>query len=265
MARSGDHTTASGNTIEDAIGPRSMRIPLPVLTQETGERHAHPFPAQIGFQTLELMQASIFHVMLMDEAAGQRVRQADGVQGVDQALIEAGLKKSLLDDGWKYLGKYKGLFERFVFQNVLITLRSQWDWYIRNLGAFVLASTRSEGPDTISSSQQKRLEGIGFKDILNQLAIIEDCAVINFEISESIKLAVREMSLVRNLGLHNRWEVDDYYIEKTATKNWRRREIRQFDMPELEEWHRALVRLVNSTWSPVAVRFKDAPPYTIES
>jgi len=229
------------------------------------ERKAHSFPFQIGFQTLELMQASIFHAMLMDEAAGQRVRQPNGVREIDQALMGAGLDKALLDNGWKYLGKYKGLFERFVTQNVLIALRSQWDWYIRNLGGFVLASTRSEGHEVLSRTEVKDLERIGFKDIPNQLATIENCAGINVELSDSVESAVYEMSLVRNLGLHNRWEVDNYYIEKTATEGWKRREIRHFEISELEEWHRALIQLVNATWSPVAVRFKDAPHYNIES
>lgn len=242
-----------------------MRIPLPSASQTTSERKAHPFPLQIGFQTLELMQASIFHAMVMDEAAGQRVRQTDGVQGIDQALLNAGLEKALLDDGWKYLGKYKGLFERFVTQSVLIALRSQWDWYIRNLGSFILVSKRSEAHDALPRAEEKDLERIGFKDILSQLAILDKCADINVEVSGSVEAAVYEMSLVRNLGLHNRWEVDDHYINNTRAPSWQRGEIRVFDIPELEGWHRALVRLVNDTWSPVAVRFKDAPDYNIES
>lgn len=242
-----------------------MRIPLPNATQTTSARKAHPFPVQIGFQTLELMQASIFHSMVMDEAAGQRVRQPDGVRGVDQALLNAGLEKALLDDGWKYLGKYKGLFERFVTQSVLIALRSQWDRYIRNLGSFILASKRSEEPEAVSSAVAKDLERIGFKDIPSQLASLEKCAGIKVEVSDYVGVAVYEMSLVRNLGLHNRWEVDAYYIENTRTQRWQRGEICVFDISELEEWHQALVRLVNVTWSPVAVRFKDAPDYNIES
>lgn len=242
-----------------------MRIPLPTATQTTNERNAHPFPLQIGFQTLELMQASIFHAMVMDEAAGQRVRQPNGVQGIDQALLNAGLEKALLDDGWKYLGKYKGLFEGFITQSVLIALRSQWDWYIRNLGNFILISKRSEVHGALSRAEEKDLERIGFKDILSQLAILEKYADLNIEVTDSIEAAVYEMSLVRNLGLHNRWEVDDHYIDSTKARSWKKGEIRVFDITELEEWHRALVRLVNETWSPVAVRFKDSPDYNIES
>ena len=224
-----------------------MRIPLPNATQITNERKAHPFPAQIAFQTLELMQASIFHAMVVDEAAGQRVRQPDGVQGIDQALLNAGLEKTLLDDGWLYIKKYKRIFERFVTQSVLIALRIQWNWYIRNLGSFILASKRSEEHEALPRAVEIDLGRIGFKDILSQLSILEKCAGIKIEVSDSVGTAVYEMSLVRNLYLHNRWEVDDYYIENTRTLRWQRGEIRVFDISELEEWHRALVRLVNVT------------------
>ncbi|MCE8050011.1 hypothetical protein HOP61_01710 [Halomonas daqingensis] len=244
-----------------------MRIPLPKTNQVSKERKAHPFPAQIGLQTLELMQASIFHSMVMDEAAGQRVRQERGVEEINGALLEAGLEKRLLDDGWAYLGKYKVLFERFVTQNVLIALRSQWDWYVRNLGRFILTALASECQEgeALSKSKENDLTKIGFKDIQTQLRILERCAGIAIDVPGFVREAIHEMSLVRNLGLHNRWEVDDFYIKNSRTEGWGVGEIRYFEVPELEEWHKALANLVNASWSPVAVRFKYAPDFELGS
>lgn len=240
-----------------------MQILLPNVIQTTRERKAHPFPGQIAFQTLELMQASMFHAAVMDTAAGQRVRQSDGIQGINQALLDAGLEKIILDNGWKYLEKYQKLFERFVTQRVLIDMRSQWDWYVRNLGGFILAGKRSELCGALSKTAEKNLEKIGFEDISTQITILEKCADIKVEISNSIEPAVLEMSLVRNLGLHNRWEVDDYYLKNSKATGWKRGEIRIFEVSEMEDWHQALTRLVNATWPPVAIRFKDALNYSI--
>lgn len=242
-----------------------MRIPLPQVVQTSKEVQAHPFPAQISFQTLELMQASVFHTIVADEAAGQRVRQPNGVHKIDEALLKAGLDKTTLDDGWKYLNKYMAILERSVTQNVLIALRSHWDWYIRNLGYFVAASIRAENSRLLSKDRIRELEGIGFKDVTTQLSIIKKCAGVEIHISKAVEAAVYEMSLVRNLGLHNRWEVDEHYIQKTKTVGWSKRDIRHFKITELEEWHEALMQLVNVTWSPIAKRFKNAPAYNIES
>jgi hypothetical protein len=239
-----------------------MRIPLPIITETTGERRAHPFPLQIAFQTLELMQASVFHAMLLDEAAGQRVRQPNGVEEVDEALLRAGLNKAILDQGWKFLGKYQTLFDRFATQSVLIALRSQWDWYIRNIGRFILASKRTEAHGALSRAAEKNLKTIGFKDIHSQISVLLEVK-IDVWVPESVSEAVREMSLVRNLGLHNRWEVDGYYVKESKTSGWNIGEIRVFEASEIEKWHQGLVWLVKETWPSVAERFKDAPDFNI--
>ncbi len=239
-----------------------MRVALPSVTNMTDNVKAHTFPLKIAYQTHELMQATLFHAMLADEAAGQRIRQPNALEEIEESLMQAGLKKDLWEEGWKYLIKYQSLIEKMVTQNVLIALRSHWDWYIRNLGAFVEASIKATATESLAKHAE--LTKIGFKDILKQLSILEESATIVFNIPEVVKASVREMSLVRNLGLHNRWEVDDYYLQKTKSTGWEIRQVRVFELPELQEWHRALALLINATWSPLAVKFKNAPSFELD-
>ncbi len=69
------------------------------------------------------------------------------------------------------------------------------------------------------------------------------------------------MHLVRNLGLHNQWEVDETYLKNTKAKNFEVGNKRLIETPELEKWHSAFIDLVLETSSQLAVLYAGAPPY----
>lgn len=224
---------------------------------------AHKFPIQIAFQTMEFMQGSIFHQILSDTASGQRVRQRNAIDEIEQELLQEGMDKSTWEESWKYLQKYQEIFTKSARQSVLITLRSQWDWYISHLGKFINDNYLYVFDKELSSNKQKDLLRIGFKEITHQIKILSKVINENIDIDLQTKDYLNEMSLVRNLGLHNRWEVDHFYLQKTKSSGWKFREVRLFEINELEMWHSSLIRLINSTWKPIAIKFKDAPEYTI--
>lgn len=206
------------------------------------------------------MQASIFHASIFDEAAGQRVRQRGGIEDVNEALHEMGLEKSILDRGWKLVSKYKPYFEEVVFRNVLIALRSHWDWFIGHNGKFISYALESEGKE-LSKNKVRTLNRIGFQTIEKQTEILERICNIQLELAPQDMAEIQELSLVRNLGLHNRWEVDTYYLDRSAIAGWGKGHVRTFNPEELQRWHRALIRLVNEASLKVAVRFKDIENY----
>ena len=62
-----------------------------------------------------------------------------------------------------------------------------------------------------------------------------------------------EMSRVRNLGIHNRWEVDNVYLANTDNNGiWTLGEIRRVDQNEVLQWRIALDKLLLNTWPPIA-------------
>jgi hypothetical protein len=70
------------------------------------------------------------------------------------------------------------------------------------------------------------------------------------------------MSLVRNLGLHNRWEIDAVYLKNTCNPlNWQVGEVRLVRASELLTWRNALDQLLMGTWSPIAQLYVGAPEY----
>ena len=237
-----------------------MRIGLPKVQAVSSRPGAHSYPFQIGYQTLELMQASVFHATLFDEAAGQRVRQKNGVSEINGALQQMGLEPSIVDRGWKLLATYKPYFQDAVFRNVLISLRSHWDWFIGHNGLFILHGLASESQGR-SNNKVRKLKRIGFERIENQAKILETLCGIQLELGPKDIAELKELSLVRNLGLHNRWEIDSHYLEHSTTTDWEIGHIRTFDSKELRSWHKALIALVDQASTKIAVRFVNAPKF----
>jgi hypothetical protein len=240
------------------------RIPLPKVIMQKDAR-AHPFPCQIALQTQELIQGTVFYYICADKAAGEFVHHPNGINMLKASVLKDGMQEQEWESGWKYLEKYKELFNRVVFRNALITIRSHWDWYANKLAEFIIFARQSTGAPLMTEELTK-LRNITNKEILEQISIMERVCELDFQVSEEAKQNVKEMSLVRNLVLHNRWEVDLKYLNKTSKQNqWQIGDVRTFDSKELILWHSSLIDLINKTWKPVAVKYVSTPKYPLEA
>ena len=239
-----------------------MKIDLPTVYSQPDAK-AHPFPVQIAKQALEFMQGAVFYHMLFEMAAGQRLRQDGALDDIHSTMTGNGMDKCTIDEAWEILGSYESIFQKNIMQSVLISLRSYWDWYISHLGSFVLHNYTDVFGVEASGKDARELKSIGYKEITQQVEILERTASIQIELSADTLSLVKEMSLVRNLGLHNRWEVDQRYLDKARNKDWELRFIRTFEYDELEEWRSSLAKLVSKTWIPVAVKYNGSPDYSI--
>ena len=237
-----------------------IKISLPQITK-TPSAKAHVFPVQVSIQTQEFIHAVLFYAMFADIAAGEYVRLPDGLNRIERKLSHDGLDKKQWDRGWDYLQKYQPIFNNTIYQNVLILMRSHWDWYIRQIGQFVSFARAHIRSPALDKKQQQDLERIGWTEITKQLIILEVSCGIKFSLSSTILSDLNEMSLVRNLGMHNRWEVDEFYLRKTTTSNWELREVRIVEINELQSWASSLSKLINETSLQIATRYVAAPDF----
>jgi len=239
------------------------RVPLPKVVIQKDAK-AHPFPYQIALQTMEFMHGAVFWFICADKAAGEFVRLPNGYGMLKANLLKEGMQEEEWESGWNYLNKHKDLFQSVVFQSVLITIRSYWDWYVNKLVEFIAFAHESTGDALMN--ELKKLRRITYPEILEQISITEKVCKLDLQVSEETKQNIKEMSLVRNLGLHNRWEVDQEYLNKTSKQNqWQIGDIRTFDSKELILWHRSLIDLINKTCKPVAVQYVSATKYPPEA
>lgn len=219
---------------------------------------AHPYPFQVGIQTLEFLQVSVFYASFTDIATGELVRMPGGLSRIEEIFTAKLHTKEAYDEAWKYFKKYLPVFEKAPFQSVLIALNSQWDWYVRKIGEFICFGGPNQSMSTKSKNDFARL---GHLSILKQIEVIEEAAGIQIAPSTTEKLELNEMSLVRNLGLHNRWEVDGPYLAKTNRQGLQVGDLRTVDIKELEQWHALLMRLVGDSSKKVAAAYAKAPSF----
>lgn len=238
-----------------------VRIPLPACERSDGAL-AHPFPFQISQQTAEFLQAMLFYAAFTEFATGGVVRQRNGVQEVETAMRAQGLQAGIADQAWQLLSKYRAVFEGSAFQTVVIGLNSHWDWYIRRLSEFIHFARKYLGLSSLGKREERRLAMAGRLPINEQLAVVELAAGVTLSLRAEERNALIEMSLVRNLGLHNRWEIDEEYLSKTSQKSFARGELRIVLVDELRNWQSVLVQAVHSSAVECAKRFYAVPNFT---
>jgi len=240
----------------------TINIPLPEISR-TSHSQAHPFPLQIVLQAQEFIQGAIFLAAFGDIAAGEFVRTPGGVDRTEVVMRERGLAQGVSDEAWRLVRKYKAIFELTVFQSVLFSLNSHWDWYVRRLSEFIRFSRRSVGGSGLSAADEKRLARADHLPLGEQIEVLELGAGAKFALTETERDDLIEMSLVRNLGLHNRWEADDRYLKSTKKTEFSLGQLRLVSVEELFRWHSLLIKALRVTGSQCAKAFVGAPDFPV--
>ena len=175
----------------------SVRIELPKITALPGAL-AHPYPLQISYQTRQFIQGAVVHIVLMDTASGQWVRQPGAIQDIEDLWRQHGMTEDTLKLNWDCLRNYMVVYEGFLNQQALIIMRSHWDWYIRKLAGFISFSHKTIPGPTITSKVNKDLEDLGQREmpIASQLEILRAGTGLSLTVDIKIIEQIKEMSLV---------------------------------------------------------------------
>lgn len=237
-----------------------MRIALPEITMLPGAK-AHPYPLRIGFQTIEFLHAATFHAAFTDVAAGERVRQPGAFNEIRDDWVARGLDAGAWQTSWDLLQKYSHIFESSTYQSVTVALRSHWDWYVRHLGAFVIFARQHVSCPTLTSKEQETLGAVGRKEFTKQLHLLQGATGVNLLPSQDAIDSIVLMTHVRNLGLHNRWEVDQDFLTSHPSCGLQVGDLRTVSSSELETWAEAMRSAVKLTLIEIAKWALDAPHY----
>lgn len=235
-------------------------IPLLEMSQKD-DAMAHKYPFQISLQTMEFLQASIFYAAFTDIATSEYIRIDGKMEEIENIFTDQLYSKQTYDECWGFLQKYFEIFKKGAFQNVIVSLNSHWDWYIRNLSAFIRFSREHVDSPELTTKQTKEFGRIGNNSIAHQLETLATVTGIEFEIDPNDIENLKEMSRVRNLGLHNRWEVDEKYLELSEGTEIELGEIRFVEIDELNLWYGSLINILGETCRKVALKYVEAPSY----
>ena len=180
---------------------------------------------------------------------------------IENIFTERLYSKAIYDECWEFLHRYFEVFKKEAFQNVIVTLNSHWDWYIRNLANFIEFARGHIASPELSNKENKQFTRIGNCSISQQLEIIEMVSGVKLDIEDEDLERLREMSRVRNLGLHNRWEVDVEYLELSGREDTEVGEIRVVEIDEINQWHSSLLKTLHVSCKKVAIQYVSAPAF----
>lgn len=225
---------------------------------QKSEREGHPYPFRIGFRAMERLQAALFYTIFQDEAAGMQVRRKGGVKEVSKALRKEGLSKEVEDNAWDYMSKHKSELKEIPFQNVVLQMFAIWDWYAGKMKSFVSHGLKELGEfPELTGRLKGQWKSFSRQRIELQVTILPDVAGATLELADSTPNALKELRLVRNLGVHNLWRVDEEYQRFTATGPWELDELRKLSVGELLDWQAGLNDAIKTTTVAMSKRFVD--------
>ncbi len=220
----------------------------------------HLYPSKIAQRAQRLIQGALFYDVFTDTAAWLYAKTNDNAeQTVKDSLINKdGWTEETYETSWDCFRSYLEEFQNPIYHHTVYSIISHWDWYISNLGKFIDFAEKYISPE---KETNKDLLKLNFKPFTTQIEIIKNETGILLNIDSDTLDLVEEMHLVRNLGMHNEWEVDDTYLKKTKTKNLKLGDKRIFEIAEMTKWHSAILQLIGILSSEIAIRYAQAPKY----
>ena len=209
-------------------------IPLPNMVKGPNAKLILTL-SKYGFSQSRLIQGSVFYSAFVDVAVGEFVHDnpQDAYQRIESLFLNQGMEKETVDLSWDCLVEYMKLFPSPVFQYSLYSMVIHWDWFISKLSEFVCFARLHDNVPSISNRQTNKLHRLGMKNTDDQLSLLSAATGLNFNIDNTKLDSFKEMLLVRNLGMHNEWEVDQFYLDRTRTQGWKLGQLRTIKSTDL--------------------------------
>lgn len=220
----------------------------------------HVYPVKIALRAQRLIQGSLFYDVFVDTAAGQYVRTVPNPERKikDFLINNGGWSEETYETSWTCFEGYVKEFPNPIHQHAVYSMISHWDWFISNLRKFIDFAEKSLSPE---KRTDKDLLKLNFKPFAKQIEIVKKETDIPLVIDSATLDLIEEMDLVRNLGMHNEWEVDETYLQKTKMSRFKLGNKRIFDIPEITRWHSAFLQLISALASETAARYAQVPKF----
>lgn len=182
--------------------------------------------------------------------------------GLEMVLETNGWSAERIEKSVAIQKRIAPLLRGFTLQNNIFIMAFQWDWFIYRIGRFALWGLEQENSPLLLKGLRKDLQRITALAVLKQVAHLELACDLKDTVTAAAMEDIEELGLMRNIGAHNRWEVDEKYMDKTKTVGptgpWKIGEYRVYGDAEWLKLNVSMRR--DGTWKiaeAIAVRFKD--------
>ena len=227
-----------------------IRYDLPEVIPEDhpGE---HPFPTRIALFTEAFIDTTISYLVINDRAVEVGTGRGMQVMRIVDSLIEEGASKEDLYFALKFGAEHRDFFQAFTRQNATVLLMNEWEWFHSRLMSFARWALRHEGGSLPSTN----------RGIVGEIRRIEEVARQTLPLTDEERDALNELEMVRDLGMHHRWEMDRRYINANRLSEDYIGVLRIPRYDEIMNWKRTLAKTVQHCAMEMGRRFVEAPDY----
>ena len=235
-------------------GTNSIGLPpLPSKAEVNIPMGEHPYPHRLAQYVREMILAQYTYHRAKIAAMQALEKCPDGLKQLQIELkvgLDGGLREDVFRDHWQFEQRFQGMRRVWDNQAIVVLWSSAWDWFIRQLIEFV---TKAE----LARGREVKYQKIVYAPFKEQIAWLDRLCNSSIPGQQSLD-AVDEMICVRNLGLHNAWEVDRKYLHQHRGGSFQLGQIRAVKSDELLNWQRGILAVLDHYASAVAKRFSDA-------
>ncbi len=164
--------------------------------------------------------------------------------------------------GVRQMEKYGEFFDSYIRQHAVILMVSEWDWYLGHLRRFVTRCWKMESLDGKTKRPSVKSVSGDSKIEKSIRKLFVECEAEKWPFIPEEAAAWKELDLVRNLGIHGRWEVSKSYMKLSEFgKHFAPGDVRIPLPEEVAGWMDVVRNALTYTSIWAATRFADAPAY----
>jgi hypothetical protein len=198
------------------------------------------------------------YLMIQDLAAHDYFALVDNAYSIfENKIVDKLMSRETWELTWSCFEEYVTISKSPVFQYSLFAMSFNWDWFIKHLGLFIDLADFSL-TNSATEKERKIFSKLHQKPISEQLAlVISKIPIVTLE-QENIENVV-ELFLVRDLGAHNGWSVDNKYLDKSKNNKFKLGEEREISIGDLSLWVTSLSSVINSISLATSKHYFEAP------
>ena len=208
---------------------------------------AHPYPARLAQTARQLLLEQ--QLSWATQWGCRELVESDPVLRTRLRTERlSGLQADLFVDDWIAQSEFSVLIPVWLGQAAIVTFSSTWDWYVRRLAHFCCESLLEEG------NTWKPLRRVPLREEIAWLDKACGGTAPAAAVSD-----VCECTLVRNLGVHNAWAVDEDYLRRSPNASrFVVDDIRLATHTEILGWMNALNVLFEHYEAVAGIRFSNS-------
>jgi hypothetical protein len=215
----------------------------------------HPFPKNLEITIRKRIQGIFTYLVITDHASYLHfANNPDGYQQLIDRLKSVGFSNGIDDESWNDFKLILNEKPHPLNQQVVFNIEFAWDRFLNEIGRFIVVANKEIGITYSSKDERtiKRFHLAPFKEIVDCLNRNMGPTLIHDQEIDS----VNELSLLRNLGVHNDWIIDEEYCTKTKNQNLIIGEIRDVTIEEVIPLYSDLLSSMSKIASLVSFQYK---------